>query len=186
MVSLMLKPNLDLIPNLTAVSTVTRSISLITSLKFTGQHHWGSRSCGPSSSPRGRRGNLHDKTLAILFPPKSRYPGLKIILSFLLLIAPLSYPSFYKNLPFYTIPQKDLPVARMDDVWFMNCRIKPIRSSDLLGWILFLTILLSRHKNFLYVLLISLYIYNREEPILTPCWICFFYFNLCFSLLLLL
>ena len=25
---------------------------------------------------------------------------------------------------------------------------------------------------------------NREEPILTPCWICFFDFNLCFSFLL--
>ena len=25
---------------------------------------------------------------------------------------------------------------------------------------------------------------NREEPILTPCWTCFFYFNLCFLLLL--
>ena len=36
------------------------------------------------------------------------------------------------------------------------------------------------------MLMIKLYYCSREQQNLTPCWICFFYFNLCFSLLLLL
>ena len=62
--------------------------------------------------------------------PKRRYPGLKIMLPFLLRIAPLPYPSSYKNLPFCTTPQITIVVAGWDADQFMNRLIKPTRSPN--------------------------------------------------------
>ena len=84
MVSLALKPvtpNLDLIPNLLAVSTFTRNVILMNQSEI----FWSTpMSCHVSPLyPPGRRGSLHDKTLAAPSPPKRKCPDLKVILSFL-------------------------------------------------------------------------------------------------------
>ena len=90
--------------------------------------------------------------------PKRKFPGLKIILSCLLLIVPLPHSSSYKNLPFPTTPWNiSLPDGR-DTAWFMNHLIKPIRSSHLLSRILFFNSTLSNYKIFI------LLMYPIEKP----------------------
>ena len=117
---------------------------------------------------------MHDKTPATSFLPERRFLGLKIILSFLLLIAPLPHPSSSKKLlkwqptpvllsgksqgwrslmgyspwgceeqdttqrlPFLSVLYR---LPECPSVYQMGCYpsslIMPIRSSNLVGWIL--------------------------------------------------
>ena len=71
------------------------------------------------------------------FPWKKKTPWPKIILSSLLLIliAPLPHPSSYKHLSFCTVLRSALLHTRWMLPWSINHWIKPIRSSNLLGWI---------------------------------------------------
>ena len=92
MASIFLKPmvpNLDLIPDLIAVSTFTGNVILISQFGS----FWSAIiiicHMDPLHSPphpaAGRRCSLHDETLAVTSPHRRRCPGLKIILSILLL-----------------------------------------------------------------------------------------------------
>ena len=91
----------------------------------------------PSISPlREKRQSTQMLVIPSHFPQK-RCPALKITLYFLLLIVPLPHPSSYKSLSFCTAPWSILLVARLDTEQIMNGLVKPTRSSNLPGWILF-------------------------------------------------
>lgn len=80
-----------------------------------------------------------------VLPPKERWLHLKqfqsLIFSFANIFCPCSYKSFYKNLPFCTTPLSTSLLGRGDAAQFMHHLIKSIRSSNLLGWIFFSTVL---------------------------------------------
>lgn len=90
----------------------------------------------PTPAP-GRRSYLHDKNPYCPFPGKRKCPGLKRILSILLLIISCPHSSSLRKLPFRTTPQSTLPVTRWDATWFKNHWINWIRPSSLLRLILF-------------------------------------------------
>ena len=141
MASLVLKPmipNCDLLLDLLAVSAFTRNGILINQSGIFWSTSVKSSVTWTLSPTLGRTSDLHNENLAKFHSSqKRRCPNLKIILSFLLLIAPLLYPSSCRNLPFCIACWTALLVARWDAVRFMNCLIETIRSSNLLGWILF-------------------------------------------------
>lgn len=95
-----------------------------------------------SSTHRKKRSSAWWEPLPFSSTPSKETPQpsvmseFKVILSFLLLVAPLPHPSPYKNIAFCKTSQSALPVARWDAAELTNGLIKPIRSSTLLGWIL--------------------------------------------------
>lgn len=100
-----LKPrisNLDLVSDLSAISTSSRNI-LLTSLKFSSQHQWyQSVTWALSSTPTHRKKKqvCPMKTYAVPLPQKTPWSINNPF--FLLLIAPSphpAFPAFYKNLP---------------------------------------------------------------------------------------
>lgn len=130
-------PNLDLITDLTIVFNLYEKCKLnrpvwnclVNTAKSSLSH-------GPSSYI-GRRHSMHNKTLVFSSPhPHSEVresPGLKRILSFLLLITPLPHPRSYKNFSFCTTLRSAHPVARWDVAPFMSHLLRPITSSKLLS-----------------------------------------------------
>ena len=82
------------------------------------------------------------------------------ILSSLSLITSLSCPfPAYKNLPFCTAPQSTLLFVRWDTACFTNCWIKPIRSWNLLRWVLILKQAKCMLKEYPHIIYVS---YHQE------------------------
>lgn len=85
----------------------------------------------PFSSPKGRRGHLHDKTPPPSSPlGKMTLPGTFLVNNF------LAHLPSHENLPFCSPLQSSLLLARWDSAWFMN-HLKPIGLSNLVSWRLF-------------------------------------------------
>ena len=89
----------------------------------------------PSPLPPKRRGNVPAKTLDFSSP--KRCPGLKIILSFLLLIIPPPHPSSYKNISFLLKPLEDPPRCYRRCCSTHESLNKANQALNLLGSILF-------------------------------------------------
>lgn len=103
-----------------------------------GQHQGGNPSHGPLPPTEEEEIFHMIKSLPVPFPPKKMMSWPKNY-PFLSLTAPVSHPSSYQKLPFGPDPQRTLPAAGRHVAQCIKCLIKPIRSSNLLGWILFLT-----------------------------------------------
>ena len=85
---------------------------------------------GPQHAPTDKETRCFIRKPSHYFSLKKRCPSPKTILYFLLLVAPLPHPFVYKNLPFCITHRSALLVARWVAAQFMNCLIKPVRSSN--------------------------------------------------------
>lgn len=131
------KPGLNPCPNCSS----TRNGIVTASLEHSGQHQWGHLSVGSVPPlPLGSTGTQHDTNPCLFLRLTGRRcPGLKItfFFSFSFVSSSLALCFFLSKPSVLTTPPRALLVAKWDAARFMNCLIKPIRSSSWPGWILF-------------------------------------------------